>query len=338
MATARRIGGAALGLAALAGIAWLVVRQADSTPSKDLLYGNVEIRQVDLAFDAAGTLQRMMVREGQAVQRGEVLAELDNASYRHAVDLMVARREAAAAQLDLLLAGTRPETLDRLRAAVASAQAGLTNAKATFDRQQELVRTAVTSRASFDQARMELDAAQAGLAQAKASLAEAVAGPRQQDIEIARANLLGAKAAEDLAKTQLANTVLKAPADGLIMTRVVEPGSVVLPGASVYAMAIGGEVWVRSFAPEPMLGRVAPGTEVRISSDGGDSWRGRIGYVSPVAEFTPKTVETAELRSQLVYRLRIRVENPDDKLRQGMPVTITLPAADAHDTAAAPAG
>jgi HlyD family secretion protein len=101
----------------------------------------------------------------------------------------------------------------------------------------------------------------------------------------------------------------------------------VLPAANVYSMALDDEVWVRSFAPEPLLPRLAPGTEVTVTSDGtGRSYRGRIGYVSPAAEFTPKTVETPELRTQLVYRLRIRIENPDDGVRQGMPVTIRLPA------------
>jgi HlyD family secretion protein len=320
--------------AALAVVGWLAVNRANSGPAAGTLFGNVEIRQVDLAFSVPGRLQTMARREGDPVHRGDVVAALDPASYQHGLELMTARREAAAAQLALLLAGTRPETLDRLRAGVASAQALLTNGQVTFDRAQELVRTAATSRATFDAARMELDSAQAGLAQARASLAEAVAGPRAEDIAAARANLRAAEAAQQLAATQLANTVLQAPADGLVVTRVVEPGSVVLPGSAVYSMAVGGEVWVRSFAPEPLLGRVAPGTEVRIASDGGDTWHGRIGYVAPMAEFTPKTVETSELRSQLVYRLRIRVENPDDKLRQGMPVTITLPAV----TAARPAG
>jgi HlyD family secretion protein len=91
-------------------------------------------------------------------------------------------------------------------------------------------------------------------------------------------------------------------------------------------MAIDGEVWVRAFVPEPLLARVAPGTDVSLATDAGKSYHGRIGYVSPAAEFTPKTVETPELRTQLVYRLRIRVTDPDSGVRQGMPVTIQLPA------------
>ena len=111
------------------------------------------------------------------------------------------------------------------------------------------------------------------------------------------------------------------------MTRVIEPGTVVLPSSAVYSMAIAGEVWVRCFTPETLLPLTVPGTEVTLTTDGGKTYRGRIGYVSPTAEFTPKTVETPELRTQLVYQLRIRVENPDDGLRQGMPLTIHLPDA-----------
>jgi HlyD family secretion protein len=111
------------------------------------------------------------------------------------------------------------------------------------------------------------------------------------------------------------------------MTRVIEPGTVVLPTATIYSMAIDDEVWARAVAPEPLLGRIAPGSEVSITSDGTNkTYRGRIGNVSPAAEFTPKLVETPELRTQLVYRLCIHIEKPDDGVRQGMPVTIHLPA------------
>jgi HlyD family secretion protein len=174
---------------------------------------------------------------------------------------------------------------------------------------------------------MALDAGRAKLDQTQAALTEAVNGPRAEDIAAARAQLRAAEATVDLSRTQLARTKLVAPANGTIMTRVIEPGTVVLPAANVYSMALDDEVWVRSFSPEPLLPRLAPGTEVTVTADGVDrSYRGRIGYVSPAAEFTPKTVETPELRAQLVYRLRIRIENPDDRVRQGMPVTIRLPA------------
>jgi HlyD family secretion protein len=165
------------------------------------------------------------------------------------------------------------------------------------------------------------------VAQTNAALTEALAGPRAEAIDAARAQLRAAEASVGLSTTQLARAKLIAPCDGIVMTRVVEPGTVLMPTTIVYSIAITDEVWVRAFAPETMLARVASGTPVRIATDGqpGKTYEGRIGYVSPQAEFTPKTVETSELRTQLVYRLRIRVENPDDGIRQGQPVTVTLP-------------
>jgi HlyD family secretion protein len=308
-------------------VGYLAVERARSGPPEGTLYGNVEVREVNLAFNAEGTVADMPRREGDKVRKGDLLATLDDGTYRTGHELAVARRDQAKAQLDLLLAGTRPERIDQARAAVANAEAVAANAETTYTRQADLVGRNAVSKQDYDNALRERDAARARLAQAKAALAEAIAGPRPEEIAAARAALKAAEATVALSQVQLDHTRLFAPADGTITTRVVEPGTVLLPTSPVYAMAIAGEVWVRGFAPEPLLGRIAQGTEVTLTSDGGGQWKGRIGYVSPVAEFTPKTVETPELRTQLVYRFRVRVENPDDRLRQGMPVTITLPPA-----------
>jgi len=309
------------------GVAFLVVRRLANEALPGTLYGNVEIRQVDLSFNAEGGVIAMPKHEGDRVRAGEVIAELDPATYQSGAALAEARRDAAKAQLDELLAGTRPEDIDQARANLAAAQASLADAATTFVRQQDLAVRNVSSQQQLDDARMALNGGRPKVAQTQAALTEAVNGPREQDIAAARANLRADEATVALAHTQLARVHLIAPADGTIMTRVIEPGTVVLPAAAVYSMAIDSEVWVRAFAPEPLLARVAPGTAVSITTDGGKSYHGQIGYVSPAAEFTPKTVETPELRTQLVYRLRIRVTDPDRGVRQGMPVTIQLPPA-----------
>jgi HlyD family secretion protein len=319
---------ALLAAVAIGVVIWLAVQRLEAVPSPGTLYGNVEIRQVNLSFNAEGTVISMPKREGDRVRQGETIAEVDPATYQGADDLAVARRDAAKAQLDVLLAGTRPEEIDEARANLAAAQASLGDAEVSFERQKSLAATNATTRQLLDDAKMALDAGRARVDQMQASLTKAVNGPRPEDIAAARAQLRAAEATVDLSSTQLARTKLIAPANGTIMTRVIEPGTVVLPASNVYSMALDNEVWVRAFAPEPMLTRVAPGTEVTLTTDGTNkSYRGNIGYVSPAAEFTPKTVETPELRTQLVYRLRIRVENPDDGIRQGMPMTIALPAA-----------
>jgi len=320
----KRVAIAVVVLAALGGIGWLVAQRLAAAPPPGTLYGNVEIRQVDLAFNAEGRVTAMARREGEAVHAGDVIAELDAATYRDLSDLTLARRDQARANLALLLAGTRVEDIDQARAAAASAEANVTHAEAMFARQADLQKRNASSRQDYEDARLAQDAGRAGLARARAALAEAVAGPRSEQIDAARAALREAEASVALAAETLSHTHLTAPADGVVMTRVIEPGTVVLPTAPVYSMAIAGEVWVRAFVPEPLLALAAPGRAVRVSTDGGGSYAGRIGYLSPVAEFTPKTVETPELRTQLVYRLRIRIDKPDDGLRQGMPVTIAL--------------
>ncbi len=308
------------------GLGFFLVRRLASEAPPGTLYGNVEIRQVDLSFNAEGAVIAMPKREGDRVHAGEVIAELDPATYQSAAALAEARRDAAKARLDELLAGTRSEDIEQARANLTAAQASLADAQATFERQKNLAERNATTQQLLDDARMALDSGRAKVAQTQAALTEAVNGPRAEDIAAARANLRADEATVDLAHTQLARVHLVAPTDGTIMTRVIEPGTVVLPAAAVYSMAIDSEVWVRAFAPEPLLARVAPGTAVSLTTDGGKSYHGQIGYVSPAAEFTPKTVETPELRTQLVYRLRIRVTDPDAGVRQGMPVTIHLPA------------
>ncbi len=320
----KRVAVAVLALAAATGVVWMAVQRVSAVPPPGTLYGNVEIRQVDLAFNAAGRVAGMARREGDPVHTGDALADLDDVSYRNNHELAVARRDQARANLALLLAGTRAERIDQARARVASAEANLAHAQALFSRQEDLVRRNVASHQNFEDARLGLESGRAQLARLRATLAEAIAGPRAEEIAAAHSALRASEAEVAVAAEMLARTHLLAPADGIVMTRVIEPGTVVLPSEPVYSLAIAGEVWVRAFVPEPLLGLAATGRDVQVRTDGGREYAGRIGYVSPVAEFTPKTVETPELRTQLVYRLRIRIEAPDDGLRQGMPVTITL--------------
>jgi HlyD family secretion protein len=317
---------AAVIIVAVLSIGWLVWRHLDAGAAPNQLFGNVEIRQVDLAFNSEGTVKTMLKREGDPVHAGEAIAELDDATYQSALALSQARRDAAQTELTKLLNGSRPEDIEQARANVANAHAMLANAQVTFERQRALGVTHVASQQTVDDAKRSLDIAIAQVSLSQAALTEALNGPRTEDIEVARAQLRQSEATLALAQTQLARTVLHAPSDGVVMTRVIEPGTVVLPTSVVYSVAITGEVWVRAFVPEPMLALVAPNTVVRVLTDGRPNkpYEGRIGYVSPSAEFTPKTVETPELRTQLVYRIRIRLTAPDDGIRQGQPVTIDL--------------
>jgi HlyD family secretion protein len=132
------------------------------------------------------------------------------------------------------------------------------------------------------------------------------------------------------AKKDLADTQLYAPASGVIQDRLLEPGDMATPQTPVFTLALDDPVWVRAYLPEPLLGKAALGMKAWITTDGfpGKRFKGWVGFISPVAEFTPKSVETTQLRSQLVYRVRIFACNPDHRLRLGMPATVTIPLVD----------
>jgi len=288
------------------------------------LYGNVDIRQVDLAFAVEGPLAEVLVDEGDQVKEGQLIARIDDAAYRHGV----AQAEAQAAQLRAARAkaerGSRVQEIDSARAAVSEARAQLRNAEATLSRRQSLADEGTISRQALDDSQRDVTVARASVNAREADLRLAEEGSRNEDIDAARAAASGAEAALELAKYRLERATIYAPSNGTVLTRIREPGAMAGPTAPIISLALTTPVWVRTYVDGLYLGRVAPGAKVTVSTDdpSGKTYAGTVGFVSPTAEFTPRTVETPELRSDLVYRVRIVVEAPDLGLRQGMPVTV----------------
>ena len=302
------------------------------------LYGNVDIREVQLAFRQPGRVLQMAFDEGDAVSAGALLAALDAQPYREALAAAQAQAQVAQAELNKLRRGLRPQEITQAREALRQAQALATEAERNFQRQSGLLASGASSQRTVDAARTARDQATAGVESAKAALSQASEGFRKEDIAAAEARLAAAQAAASQASTSLADTELMAPSDGTIIARVREPGSMVASQSTVYSLSLDKPVYVRAYVGEQDLGRIAPGTAVRVKSDSGEKvYRGQVGFISPRAEFTPKTVETTDLRTDLVYRLRIVIDEADSDgaLRQGMPVTI---AVDAQPGAAARPG
>ena len=319
-------------LAIVVGIGFLVKRKlgkADAIDGPLTLYGNVDIRQVALGFRAAGRIETMAFEEGDRVTGGQLMASLDKGPLQDSLALFAAQVAVAEASVAKLEAGSRPAEIAQASAAVEERKTALTNAQKILERQEELAKTGAVSRQALDDAQAQHDAAEARLESAQEALALAQEGPRAEDIAIARAELEAARARVAQAKRQLDDAELNAPADGVILTRVQEPGAIVATGATVYALSLVAPVWVRSYVSEPDLGRLHPGMMVEVLTDSRPEtpYVGQIGFISPVAEFTPKSVETEALRSDLVYRLRVIIKEPDEALRQGMPVTVRFPDA-----------
>jgi HlyD family secretion protein len=262
-------------LAAASSAAWhLFGNRNGANGSQLVLYGNVDIRQVQLAFNGAERIAQMLASEGQQVKKGQLLATLDMA--------------------------TLQQKVHKAEADVNAARIAAANAASTYRRARTLVAKHFVAQQQADDARTASDAAQAALQAAQAAL--------------------------ELTRKALADASLVAPADGVIQDRILEPGDMASPQRPVYTLALTDPLWVRTYVQETDLGKLKPGMAAEVSTDSypGKHYRAWIGYISPSAEFTPKSVETTEIRADLVYQARVYVCNPQNELRQGMPVTVTL--------------
>lgn len=325
-------------LAIAAMLAWWLL---PTKPVSDniTLYGNVDLRQVSLAFKTSERVVQMRANEGDLVKQGQVLAVLDTTL----LSLRQARAQAQAQMQEQavlrLEAGSRPEEIDQARAAVAAAQAQAEQAKVQYQRLRNAsadTNGRGVSREQLDAAKAAQSVAQANLTSTVKALELAIAGPRKEDIAQARAQLAAARADLALAQQQMADAELTAPVDAVVRSRLLEPGDMASPQRPAYALALIRPKWIRAYIPETELGKVKPGQEARIYTDSHpeQALPGRIGYISSVAEFTPKTVQTEDLRTSLVYEIRVNVDDPDNRLRLGMPATVRLSASNKEQASA----
>ena len=317
-----------LGVVGLAGVAaWWYANEEPAAPADLVLYGNVDIRQVELAFKTSERIERLLVQEGDPVRQGQVLARLET----RRLDQAVAQQEAqVAAQQQIvarLEAGSRPEEIRKARAEAAAAKVEARNAQRSYERLAALVEKQFISPQQADDARAAAEAAEARQKAAEAALRLVEIGPRKEDIAAAKNTLKALEAGLAQARQELADAVLTAPADGVIRDRILEPGDMASPQRPVYTLALTEPVWVRAYVDAPDLGKLKPGMTAWVTTDTfpGKRYRAWIGYISPTAEFTPKSVQTAEVRASLVYQVRALVCNPENELRLGMPATVTIP-------------
>lgn len=243
------------------------------------LYGNIEIRQVDLGFRIDGKIEKMLYEEGDTVKKGDLIAYLDNKQYKSTY-------EKALAEIELNRSANK-------------------NAASKYERNRPLCYENTISKQECDDLFNSKNETKAAL-----------------DASIANAKY---------AKNNVDDSMIYAPCDGIVMTRVQEPGSIAIPGQPIYTISKNKPIWIRAYVPETELGNIRYGMKTKVLTDTINpktgkprEYTGWIGYISPVAEFTPKTVQTTELRTDLVYRIRVYVYELDEYLRQGMPVTINI--------------
>jgi HlyD family secretion protein len=295
------------------------------------LSGNVDVHQVELAFRVSGRISAVKVQEGDKVSAGQVLAELDPVPFQTDVNSAQADVAQAQAQLDKTRRGFRVEEVGQARAAVAQRAADLENARVTLQRQEQLVAAGLVTHQQIDDAQARVHMGEAAFAAAREQLTLELHGSRIEDIEAQEAILASAKARLEKAQTALSDATLLAPSNGIISVRARELGAIVQAGQTVYTLTLNDPVWIRAYVSQPRLGRIKPGMQVWVTIDSmpGKQYEGTVGFISPEAEFTPKTVQTEQVRDDLVYRLRVIANDPDNVFRQGMPVTVLIAAAPA---------
>ncbi len=374
-------------LIAVAGVAgyYIYGRLHPANTNTLSVSGNLELTQVDISFKVPGKLIQLNVDEGTYVKKGMVIARIDKdqvesqrnrdeASFRNSqsqyeqmetsvqwqrrtlesdVALRTAELRASEARLAALVAGSRPQEVQESRAAVADAKAQHDQAQADWDRAQDLFKNDDISKQQYDQYRMRLDSTGAALRQSDERLGLVVEGPRKEDIDAARADVVRAQAAlqaseanqfelkrreqdvmahrADVSRaraqvaitdTQINDTVVTAPIDGVVLVKSAEVGEVLAAGTTVVTIGDIDHPWLRAYINETDLGRVKHDQSAMLTTDSypGKTYPGRISFIASEAEFTPKQIQTHEERVKLVYRIKIDVDNRSHDLKSNMPV------------------
>jgi HlyD family secretion protein len=315
-------------VAAAAGVAFWLNRR-DNAVREVVLYGNVDLRQVELSFNNSDRIAAVLVQEGDRVRQGQLLAQLDTSRLSPQVVQAEAQAAAQAQVVERLRNGSRPEEIAQARAHVESAKADLANARQQYERLKsaaEMSAGRAVRQQDVDNARTALEVADAKLAVNQKSLELALAGPRKEEVAENEARLRAQQAQAALLRQQMADAQLIAPVDAIVRTRIMEAGEMASPQKPVFSLAVTDPKWVRAYVGETDLGRINSGMSASIMVDSFPNRRfaGWIGFISPVAEFTPKAVQTEQLRPSLVYEVRVFVKDPSDELRLGMPATVYL--------------
>ncbi|MCZ3377117.1 MULTISPECIES: efflux RND transporter periplasmic adaptor subunit [unclassified Rhizobium] len=310
-------------LIAAAGGAWWYFHR-DNGSNELVLYGNIDFRQLALAFNGSERVAEVLVEEGAQVKKGQVVARLDTSRLQPQVAQAEAQAASQRANLERLKNGNRPEEIAQSRANLESAKAEAVNARAQFERQNTLAPKAAVSQQALDEARSAAAVADAKVVANQKALDLLVVGSRVEDIQEAEAQLHASEANVALLHQQLADAELKAPVDAIVQSRLIEPGEMASPTRAAFSLATISPKWVRAYVSETQLGMLRPGMKANVSVDSlpGRAIPGWIGFISSVAEFTPKSVQTEELRTSLVYEVRVFVDDPDNALRLGMPATV----------------
>lgn len=288
-------------------VASLLAACSDNNEDTIEASGTIEGTDVNIGSEVAGRVREVRVSEGTTVVAGDTLIVIDDADYQMQLRQAIANEQAAEAQYRLAVLGSRKED-------IAQAEAGFRSAEKDFQRMKELLATHTVTQKQFDDA-------QARYVAAEQTYRKLVRGLREDEIAVARARRDQAVAMSDQLRKKVRDCYILAPGRGVVTLRATEPGELVTLGSNVMRLTYLDKVKLTIYVNQTDLGGIHPGqsADVTIDSDPARQHQGRVIYISPIAEFTPKNVQTKEERTKLVFAVRIEVDNPEGVLKPGVP-------------------
>lgn len=331
----------ALGVGMLVLAALLVLAGCGSDGSADTFTGTVEVTEVDVGAEIGGRIKSVLVEEGQKVEAGQVIVEIDDTTLRLQLEQAEAAVETSKAKL---LEAERGATSDEIRQAEADVKAaraqleGAEKALAIAGEQLERIKTLYdsgvasqqeldNSQAQYDQKLTSFNAGKAQLEAAQARLDLVRSGPKAETLQVLRANIRQGEKAAELAKANLEKAKVVAPVTGVVMSVNVEPGEMVNTGASLITIGDLYNLWVEVFIPEKYLDRVSVGDTafISITSAPGKEFKGEVTFIASEAEFTPEKANTEEDRANSVFKVRVKIREAPEKFKPGMSAEVSFP-------------
>jgi len=288
--------------------------------------GTVEAVEVTIGNKIPGQVLEVVPREGNLVKVGDVVARIDHADLDLEMERARAGVRAAMAQLTLLRRGPRKQEVRRAEQLVAQAKAALGNARTNYQRAQELLNKKVLPQSKVDSARAQVDVLQAQHNAAQEGLSVLRAGSRLEQLHMAEANLDQAEMLVRILEKKIQDCTVKSPTTGRVVARFLEPGELAGTGMPIVRVADLSEVWIMIYVAETELGRVRVDgpAEIRVDSFPGKAFPGKVTYISPQEEFTPKNIQTKDERVRMVFGVNLAAQNPDESLKPGMPADVVL--------------
>ena len=286
--------------------------------------GHVEATDVHISAKVAGRLIEAPLKEGDAVKAGDLIARLSTTDVEILVRQATADRAQAAAELRLRLAGARQEDIAEMEAQIRATEADLVGAELDLDRMQGLLDRGSGTTKARDDAKTRRNILEARRGAQRQTLARLQSGSRPEEIEGAQARVASLDARIAQLEQQIADAAMTSPVDGVLTSRVAEPGEQLQAGSPVCVITRLSEAWLTVYVTDVDLARIRIGQEAVVTTDGGQTRQGRLTYISSKAEFTPKNVQTRDERVKLVYRVKVGLDNADGFFKPGMPAEATF--------------